>query len=149
MSSVMDYLKQMNHKLAEAPVQTGNTEFPDGNYVVKIEKADVVPVKAGDNAGKPQVEWWLRVTNGPAGTVNRVIFHYHRLFGRDDAQLEAAFSRFKTDLARIEQELTDFEQLPLMLAALITSQTMIRVTLKTNGTSGIQNCYFNGLAPQG
>jgi|GEM_PF-5411931 len=144
----MDYLKQMNGDLAKAPVQTGNDEFPDGNYVVRVEKADVVAVKSGENVGKPQVEWWLRVMGGPAGTVNRVIFHYHRLFGRDAEQVQAAISRFKTDLSRIEQEITDFEQLPAILAVLIASETRIRLTLKTNQTSRIQNCYFNGLAPQ-
>lgn len=148
MSSVMDFLRQLNGELQAAEVQENGGEFPDGNYVVKVEKADIVPVKNGENAGKPQVEWWLRVLEGPGGTVNRIIFHYHRLYGRDPDQQRLALSRFKTDLARIGEAIESFEQLPAILANLIASGVRIRITLKTNSAVGIQNCYFNGLAKE-
>jgi hypothetical protein len=145
MSEVLDMLKQLNGNLANAPVTQNKDEFPDGNYVVKVEKADVVAVKAGENQGKPQVEWWLRVVAGPIGTTNRIIFHYHRLYGRDGDQVQRAIERFKTDLYRIGQEIASFDELPAILATLIASGQQLRISLKT-GTAGIQNCYFNGLA---
>lgn len=146
MSSVMEYLQQLNAELQAAEVQEPSSDFPDGNYVVRVEKADIVPVKNGENAGKPQVEWWLRVLEGPAGTQNRIIFHYHRLYGRDAEQQRMALSRFKTDLARIGESIDSFDVLPALLANLIAAGVRIRVTLKTNPAVGIQNCYFNGLA---
>lgn len=146
MSSVMDYLRQLNGELQAAEVQETGSDFPDGNYVVKVERADIVPVKNGENAGKPQVEWWLRVLEGPAGTTNRIIFHYHRLYGKDADQQRMALSRFKTDLARIGEEINSFDVLPAILANLIASGVRFRITLKTNQQVGIQNCYFNGLA---
>lgn len=138
-------LAQLNGDLAKAEVQnTSGGEFPDGNYLVRIQKADLVPVKTGPNVGKPQVEWWLRVMEGPAGTVNRVVFHYHRLYGDDPDKVSGAVGRFKTDLSRIGQEIETFEQLPAILAVLIASETKVRISLKT-GTAGIQNTYFNGV----
>lgn len=144
MSDLMAELVALNQVLAQAPVQENGGEFPDGNYEVLIEKAELTKVKNGPNAGKPAVEWWLRVLQGPEGTANRVIFHYHRLYGRDQEQLVMALSRLKTDVLRLGQELVAFEQLPAILDVLVQTETRIRVTLKT-GQAGIQNCYFNGV----
>jgi hypothetical protein len=125
-------------------VTGGDDTFPDGEYVWQIEKAFLTAVKHGDNQGQPQVSWWLRVVSGPDGTANRVYFHYHPLFGKDEDTLNKRITRIKTDLTRIEQTLADFRHLPGILQALADSKTEIRGVLKT-GTAGIQNCYFNGL----
>jgi len=146
MSDFMTRLREKNERLQQAQVQEnrGSDAFEDGNYVVAIEKAMLTAVKSGDNQGEAQVAWWLRVNDGPAG-LNRIIFHYHGLFGRDDEMLDKRISRLKTDLHRLEQDFDDFEQLPIILQIFEDSQTQIKITLKT-GTTGIQNCYFNGLA---
>lgn len=137
----------MNKRLQSAEVQesNGSDNFPDGNYTFRIEKAMLTQVKSGDNKGEPQVAWWLRVKDGPAGTANRVVFHYHPLFGKDEATTDKRISRLKTDMHRIEQDFDDFGMLPGILQTLEDSETLIKATLKT-GTAGIQNCYFNGLA---
>lgn len=146
MSELLGALEGLDDAFNSAPVQENSgDEFPDGNYVWWVQKADLVAVKNGANAGKPQVEWWLRVLEGPQGTVNRICFHYHRLYAPDQEKLQAAMSRLKTDMNRIGQEVPNIRALPAILQLLVQVKTTIKGTLKT-GASGIQNCYFNGLA---
>lgn len=146
MTELLGALKGLDGAFNSAPVQeNSNDEFPDGNYRWRVEKAELVAVKNGQNAGKPQVEWWLRVLDGPQGTVNRITFHYHRLYAPDEEKLQAAMTRLKTDLSRVGQEVPTLMALPAILQVLVEAKTEIRGSLKT-GTSGIQNCYFNGLA---
>lgn len=147
MTELLGRLRGLNDRLGSAEVQKGSSEFPDGAYIALVEKADLVEVKSGDNEGQPQVKWWLRVLAGPAGTVNRIIFHYHQLFGKDDEMLDKRLSRFRTDLSRIGQEITSFDELEAILQCLVDGEVVIKLSLKT-GQSGIQNCYFNGLAEQ-